>query len=95
MKVLYFDLERGSQTLGSDDNIQTLFGYPVLRPQTWDRFSNIIEQIYTKEKTTEKKKVGSLEITEESFKVVPKNGTVVNTVVLDTFVSYLRNFKEA
>ena len=73
MKVLYFDLERGSQTLGSDDNIQTLFGYPVLRPQTWDRFSNIIEQIYTKEKTTEKKKVGSLEITEESFKVVPKN----------------------
>ena len=95
MKVLYFDLERGSQTLGSDDNIQTLFGYPVLRPQTWDRFSNIIEQINTKEKTTEKKKVGSLEITEESFKVVPKNGTVVNTVVLDTFSELSKKFQRS
>ena len=95
MKVLYFDLERGSQTLGSDDSIQSLFGYPVLRPQTWDRFSSIIEQIYTKEKVTEKKKVGSLEITEDSFKVVPKNGTVVNTVVLDTFSELSKKFQRS
>ena len=38
-------------------NIQNIFGYPVLRPQTWARFSNIIEQIYTKKETKEIKKV--------------------------------------
>ena len=95
MKVLYFDLERGSQTLGSDEHIQKTFGYPVLRPQTWDQFSSIIEQIYTKEKVTEVKKVGSLEINEESFNVVPKNGTVVNTVILDTFSELSKKFQRS
>ena len=95
MKVLYFDLEKGSQTLGSDDNIQNIFGYPVLRPQTWGRFSNIIEQIYTKKETKEIKKVGGLEITEESFQVVPRNGTVVDTVVLDTFSELSKKFQRS
>ena len=34
MKVLYFDLEHGSQTLGSRDAIAKMFGYPMLSPST-------------------------------------------------------------
>ena len=51
MKVLYFDLERGSQTLGSEKHIADIFGYSVLRPGNWDAFQHVISQLYTKKNT--------------------------------------------
>ena len=51
MKTLYFDLEHGSQTLGSESTIQKMFGYSVLSPGSWDSFQNVIGQIYTKKNT--------------------------------------------
>ena len=41
MKILYFDLERGSQTLGNQDKIQKMFGLPMLAPSTYDAFEKI------------------------------------------------------
>ena len=86
MKVLYFDLERGSQTLGSEKHIAEMFGYNVLRPGNWDAFQHVISQLYTKKNTVVDKKVGSLTIKEEQEAVVLKEkAPVVNALVVDTF----------
>ena len=86
MKVLYFDLERGSQTLGSEKHIQEMFGYSVLRPGSWDSFQHVIGQIYTKKNTVVEKKVGSLEIKEEQEAVILREkAPTVHALVVDTF----------
>ena len=86
MKVLYFDLERGSQTLGSEKHIQKMFGYSVLRPGSWDSFQHVIGQLYTKKNTVVEKKVGSLEIKEEQESVILRDkAPTVDALVVDTF----------
>ena len=85
MKVLYFDLEHGSQSLGSKQDIQTMFGYPALEPGTWDQFQSTIGKLYTQKVSTVPVKIGDLTIEEERTEVVPRNGTVINSIVLDTF----------
>ena len=84
-KVLMFDLERGHQTIGSKEHISKMFGFPVLAPTTWLEFQKTIAQIYTTKKQETVHKIGGLEIPETTSVVVPKNGTVVDAVVLDTF----------
>ena len=85
MKTLMFDLEHGSQTLGSKEYIHKQFGFPVLQPGTWDQFQNTMGKLYKQEAVIEKIKVGNLEIDEERTIVVPKNGTQVDALILDTF----------
>jgi len=85
MKTLMFDLEHGSQTLGSKEYIHKQFGFPVLQPGTWDQFQDTLSKLYKKETVTEKIKVGNLEIDEQRMAVVPRNGTQVDALVLDTF----------
>ena len=85
MKVLYFDLEHGSQTLGSRDAIAKMFGYPMLSPTTWAQFQAVIGQLYATKKETVELKIGNITVPEERNLVVAKNGTVVDAVVLDTF----------
>tara|TARA_R100000808_G_C2122847_1_gene133730 strand:- start:288 stop:1037 length:750 start_codon:yes stop_codon:yes gene_type:complete len=85
MKTLMFDLEHGSQTLGSKEYIHKQFGFPVLQPGSWDQFQNTIGKLYKQETVTEKVKVGNLEIDEERTVVVPRNGTTVDALILDTF----------
>ena len=85
MKTLMFDLEHGSQTLGSKEYIHKQFGFPVLQPGTWDQFQNTMGKLYKQEAVTEKIKIGNLEIDEERTIVVPKNGTQVDALILDTF----------
>jgi len=85
MKTLMFDLEHGSQTLGSKEYIHKQFGFPVLQPGTWDQFQDTIGKLYKQETVKEKVKVGSLEIEEKRSIVVPRNGTQVDALVLDTF----------
>ena len=80
-----FDLEHGSQTLGSKEYIHKQFGFPVLQPGTWDQFQNTMGKLYKQEAVTEKIKIGNLEIDEERTVVVPKNGTKVDALILDTF----------
>ena len=47
MKMLYFDLEHGSQSLGSKKDVESIFGYPCLEPKSWDQFQSTIGKIYT------------------------------------------------
>ena len=85
MKTLMFDLEHGSQTLGSKEHIHKQFGFPVLQPGSWDQFQNTIGKLYKQEVVTEKIKVGNLEIDEERTTIVPRNGTKIDALILDTF----------
>ena len=85
MKILMFDLEHGSQTLGSKQKIQDMFQYPVLEPGTWDQFISVMGKLFVKENYTEDIKIGELTIPEEKQRTVLKNGTEVDAVVIDTF----------
>ena len=85
MKTLMFDLEHGSQTLGSKEYIHKQFGFPVLQPGSWDQFQDTMGKLYKQEVVSEKIKVGNLEIDEKRTVVVPKNGTQVDALILDTF----------
>ena len=86
MKVLYFDLEHGSQTLGSEKHIQEMFGYSVLRPGSWDSFQHVIGQLYTKKNSVVEKKVGSLTIKEEQESVtLREKSPTVDALIVDTF----------
>ena len=93
-----FDLEHGSQTLGSKEYIHKQFGFPVLQPGTWDQFQDTISKLYEKKTVSEKIKVGNLEIDEQRMTVVPRNGTQVDALVLDTFSElskkYLRQLSD-
>ena len=80
-----FDLEHGSQTLGSKEHIHKQFGFPVLQPGTWNQFQATIGKLYTKKQVNETVKIGSLEIEEQREVVVPKNGTEIDALILDTF----------
>ena len=86
MKVLYFDLERGSQTLGSEKHIAEMFGYSLLRPGSWDAFQNVIGQLYTKKNSVVEKKVGTLTIKEEQEAISLRDkAPTVDALVVDTF----------
>lgn len=50
MKTLYFDVEHGSQTLGSKETIGKHFGLPMLSPSSWDEFQTTIGKLYTNKK---------------------------------------------
>ena len=98
MKTLMFDLEHGSQTLGSKEYILKQFGFPVLQPGTGDQFQNTIAKLYKQETVTEKIKVGNLEIDEQRITVVPLRGTTamrcssisrLPTFIFSVIVSFL------
>ena len=62
MKVLYFDLEHGSQTLGGPRALKELFGHHMLAPSTWDAFQDILKSLYTHKETRVTKKIGPVEV---------------------------------
>tara|TARA_R110000824_G_scaffold87475_2_gene215640 strand:- start:5154 stop:5915 length:762 start_codon:yes stop_codon:yes gene_type:complete len=80
-----FDFEHGSQSLGSKDHIEKTLGYPLLTPSTWDQFQGVIGNLYKQETVESDVKVGNLVVKQSENKVLPKNGTVIDGVILDTF----------
>ena len=95
MKVLFFDLERGKQTLGNDKDIEKLFGYPPLEPTTYQAFTSIIGDIFTIKKVITEKKIGTLKVNEEQLHTVLKNGIDVNAIVLDTFSELSKKYQRS
>jgi len=95
MKILYFDLERGSQTLGNQSHIQDMFGLPMLAPSTYDAFEQILAQLYTDKKTHTTKKIGTLEVKEEHTAKVLTKGTTVNALIVDTFSELSKKYQRA
>ena len=93
MKTLYFDVEHGSQTLGSKETIGKHFGLPMLSPSSWDEFQTTIGKLYTNKKVTEKIDMGNGFIVDQSTqKVVPKDKLQIDTVVVDTFSELSKKF---
>ena len=74
MKVLMFDLEHGSKSIGSNDHIKSLFTYPVLSPGSWNQFQATLVSLYKEEEVTREVKVGNITIPETSKAIIPKNG---------------------
>ena len=93
MKVLYFDLEHGSQTLGGQKTIKEMFGYDMLSPGSWSAFQQVIGSLYTKKKVEVKKHIGSMVIPEIQEKVVVRDEkTQIDTVIIDTFSELSKKF---
>ena len=83
-KVLFFDLEHGSQSLGSKEYIEKMFGYPELEPATFKEFQNIIQQLYSKKSIEQDVKVGNITVKQSLKKVVANKGNEIDVVVIDT-----------
>jgi len=93
MKTLYIDTENGYKTLGNEQDIERMFGYPVLHPMTWQETKRILGQIWIKEINKVTKKIGDIHIDETSYSYVSKNGTSVDTLVFDTATESIKQFQ--
>ena len=86
MNILYFDVEHGSQTLGSKESIAKHFGLPMLTPSSWDEFQSTIGKLYQSKKVKEKIELSKgFEIEQVKNVITPKEGLTVDTLVIDTF----------
>ena len=93
MKTLYFDVEHGSQTLGSKETIGKNFGLPKLSPSSWDEFQETIGKLYTSKKSTEKVDMGNgFTVNQTTNKIVTRENLVVDTLVVDTFSELSKKF---
>ena len=93
MKTLYFDVEHGSQTLGSKETIGKNFGLPMLSPSSWDEFQETIGKLYTSKKSTEKVDMGNgFTVNQTTNKIVTRENLVVDTLVVDTFSELSKKF---
>ena len=93
MKTLYFDVEHGSQTLGSKETIGKYFGLPMLSPSSWDEFQSTIGKLYTNKKVTEKVDMGDgFTVDQVTHKIETKGNLKVDTVVVDTFSELSKKF---
>ena len=83
LKLLYYDLEHGSQTLGSSSDIEKMFGYPELEPSTYKEFQDIIRQLYTPSQKEEIIDIGGVKVKQMKKKIEAKidiDGIIVDTI---------------
>ena len=85
MKYLMFDFEHGSQSIGSKDHVEKTLGLPMLSPSTWNQFQDVIAGLYKQETVDKEISIGDLKVKQSENKVMPRNGTVIDGVILDTF----------
>tara|TARA_Y100000034_G_scaffold133550_1_gene199304 strand:+ start:83 stop:820 length:738 start_codon:yes stop_codon:yes gene_type:complete len=90
-----FDLERGSQSIGSPEAIHKLFGFPVLEPTTFNQFKKTISDLYAVQKTINTVKVGTLDIDQEVLETVPKDGVQIDALILDTFSELSKKYQRS
>ena len=83
-KILMFDTEHGSHTLGGEAEIEKLFNCPVLKPAQFDDFRNAVTSLYTVKRIEVPKKISEeLTINEVQEHTVLKNGVVIDTLIVD------------
>ena len=95
MKLLYFDLEHGSKTLGSKDDIKNLFGYPMLEPGSWKEFIAIIKQLYTTHKIKEDVKIGNITVSQEKTEIKPASNTEISGIIIDTVSELSKKYQRS
>ena len=95
-KILMFDTEHGSQTLGGEADIQEMFNCPVLKPAQFNDFRNIITSIYTTQRIEVEKKISDdLVIKEVQEQTILKNGVSVDTLIIDSFSELEKKYQRS
>jgi len=84
MKTLYVDLENGYKTLGSPEDIKKMFGYSKLSFETFTDFGSFVKQLWTRQKIEKTIDIDGVKVKQESYEVLPRNGTSVGCLVIDT-----------
>ena len=84
MKTLYVDLENGYKTLGSKESIQKMFGYQPLSFQDFSSFREFIRQLWAVKNVETEVDVDGVKIKQKIRKVIAKEGTSVECLVIDT-----------
>ena len=92
MKYLMFDFEHGSQSIGSKEHVEKTLGLPLLTPSTWNQFQDVIAGLYKQETVDKEISIGNLKVKQSENRVVPRNGTVIDGVILDTFSELSKKF---
>jgi len=95
-KILMFDTEHGSNTLGGETEIQEMFNCPVLKPAQFDDFRNIITSMYTTQRIEVEKKISDdLVIKEVQEQTILKNGVKIDTLVIDSFSELAKKYQRS
>ena len=93
MKLLYLDFENGYKSLGSKETVSKTFGYPMIQYNSYKDFKSLLGKLFEKKEVSEVIKVGNLDIDQKMNKWVPKNGTSVDAIVLDTMTEMVKQFQ--
>ena len=95
-KILMFDTEHGSQTLGGEADIQEMFNCPVLKPAQFDDFRNIITSMYTTQRMEVEKKISDdLVIKEVQEQTILKNGINIDVLIIDSFSELAKKYQRS
>ena len=95
MKLLYFDLEHGSKSLGSPKDIEKIFGYPMLESGSWKEFSSTIKQLYGPKKIVEEVRIGNTVVKQEKTEVRPTNETEISGIIVDTVSELSKKYQRS
>ena len=95
-KILMFDTEHGSHTLGGQEKIEELFNCPVLKPAQFDDFRNAITSLYTTKRIEVPKKISKdLTINEAQEHTVLKNGVTIDALIVDSFSELAKKYQRS
>ena len=86
-----FDFENGHKSLGSKEGIEDMFNLPVLSPTSWSSFKNTISQLYSLQRVSCDKVVGSITIKELENKYVSKQD--IDVLIFDTGTELAKKFQ--
>ena len=95
MNILLFDLEDGHKTIGGKDEVQKLFGLPVLSPGTYAEFQSTIVQLYTTENVEEVVDIGGLQVKQSKSNVVTKSKVPIDAIIIDTFSELSKKYQRS
>jgi len=95
-RILMFDTEAGSHTLGGESHIQKIFNCPVLKPSTFKAFSDTFNELFTKVEITTKKKItDNLTINEVHLVPIPIEESNIDVVIIDSFSELAKKYQRS
>ena len=95
-KIMMFDTEHGSNTLGGEAEIEKLFNCPFLKPAQFDDFRNAITSLYTTKRVEVPKKISKdLTINEVQEHTVLKNGVTIDALIVDSFSELAKKYQRS
>ena len=95
MNILLFDLEDGHKTIGGKNEVQKLFGLPVLSPSTYAEFQSTIIQLYTTQNVEEVVDIGGLQVKQSKSNVITKSKVPIDAIIIDTFSELSKKYQRS